>query len=170
MATFFEEKAQELYAHAKEQKCIDRVYTDMQLFKEGVGGQVPFMQMMSNDSIASSDKAKLIDALNTFFHSVTQQFFTAFVDNDLFDVIYQGVENFEWLYSKHHITITSAVPLNEQQIQRILTKVSFKMNCTIDTYDTVIDTDMIAGVKVASQEFVVDSSVKAQLQTFQQEV
>ncbi|QTU83207.1 F0F1 ATP synthase subunit delta [Carnobacteriaceae bacterium zg-C25] len=170
MGTFFEQEAQELYIRAKAHNCIDDIYADMQVFKEGVGGQLPFMQMMTNEAIVDHDKAKLIQSLLPFFKEDTQQFFTAFVEDGMYDVIYQGVEHFEWLYHEHHIKITSAIELTQQQIQRIIAKIAFKMNRVIDTYSTVIDDQIIAGIKVESHTFISDSTVTAQLKAFQQEV
>lgn len=170
MATFFQETAQNLYEVAKRKRMIEAIYTDFQTFKKGVGGQIPFSQMMTNESIAYEDKAQLIKVLNPFFKEETQKFFNAFVQDDHFDVIYQGVEYFEQLYNEHHVKITSAVVLTKEQIQRLLTKVAFKMNVTIDTYDTVVDKTVIGGVKVESSTFLVDSTVKTQLQVFKQQI
>lgn len=170
MATFFQETAINLYAAAKRNQVIETVYADFQTFKNGVGGQIPFSQMMTNESIAHEDKAKLIQALNPFFNEETQKFFNSFVQENHFDVIYQGVEYFEQLYNEHHVKITSAVELTQEQIQRLLTKIAFKMNLTIDTYDAVVDETVIGGVKVESSTFLVDSTVKTQLQVFEQQI
>lgn len=170
MATFFEQQAQELYTIAKVKNCIDTVYADFQLFKEGVGGQMTFTQMMTNEAIGEEDKKRLIDTLNTFFTPETQSFFNEFVAQKHFDVIYRGVEYFEWLYHEHHITITSAVALTKEQVDRIMTKIAFKMKRTIDTVDTKIDEHIMGGIKVESQSFIVDSTITAQLHAFQQDM
>lgn len=170
MTTFFQEAAVELYNVAKRNGRIEIVYSDFQTFKNGVGGQIPFSQMMTNESISNDDKANLIESLNAFFSEDTQRFFNTFVHDNHFDVIYQGVEYFENIYHEHHVTITSAVALSREQIQRLLTKIAFKMNVTIDTYDTVVDETVIGGVKVESSVFLVDSTVKAQLHVFEQQV
>lgn len=170
MTTFFQNEAINLYEIAKHKGIIETIFSDFQLFKNGVGGQMPFSQMMTNESISHQDKAKLIETLNPFFSEDTQQFFNAFVQEKHFDVIYHGVEYFEWLYYEHHVTVTSAVELTSDQLKRLLTKVAFKSNKTIDTYDTVIDDTVIGGVKVESSTFLVDSTVKAQLESLAQQM
>lgn len=170
MAHFFQEIAIDLYEVAKRNCTIEEIYTDFQIFKKGVGGQIPFSQIMINESIAYEDKALLIQELNPFFKEETQKFFNAFVQEDHCDVIYQGIEYFEQLYNEHHVKITSAVALTKEQIQRLLTKITLKMNVTIDTYDTVVDETVIGGIKVESNTFLVDSTVKTQLQVFEQQI
>lgn len=170
MATFYEEHAQLLYDMAKSHHVIDAVYQDVQLFKEGVGGEMPFMQMITRDSIPNSSKAMFLEEISQLFQTETRQFFDFFIREAKFEYIYRALKQFELIYKKHHLVITSAVALTNEQIERIISKASQKMKREIYTYDTIIDELIIGGVKVQSHDFIIDATVLSKLQTFKKTI
>lgn len=166
MAIAYEENAQMLYALAKEHNKLEQIFQEMQLFKDGVGGEMPFIQMMTRENVSNSRKAALITEIAQFFQEETQQFFQFFVREAQFEYIYRAVQSFERLYKAHHLMITSAIPLTENQINAIVQKVSLKMGRDMDTFEAIVDETVLGGVKIQTSDFVIDATIASSLQAF----
>jgi F-type H+-transporting ATPase subunit delta len=67
------------------------------------------------------------------------------------------------------ITITSAFVLEKAQINKIAKSLSKHFNKKVD-YSLVIDKDLIGGIIINSDEFIIDKSYKTQLETISKEM
>ncbi|MDR2821465.1 MAG: ATP synthase F1 subunit delta [Mycoplasmataceae bacterium] len=67
------------------------------------------------------------------------------------------------------ITISSAFNLEKVQINKIVKSLSKQFNKKVD-YDLVIDKDLIGGIIINSDEFIIDKSYRTQLETMSKEM
>lgn len=160
------DKIQRFYDLVKEKNTLESVYQDFQVFKDGVGGEMAYAKMMSQDTIAPAEKEALLLELIAYFSSDTQSFFKTAIRDGRYALVYRDIQQFIAIYNRHHLTITSAVALDESQIQSIIQKIGLKMNRSVDTYDTVIDSTILGGVKVQSGDFLLDATLATQLNVF----
>lgn len=166
MSIFYEEQAKLLYQSAKSQRAIERVKEDIALFKDGVGGEKMFVQMVTRDNVSNVRKAELIADITEHFHEVTKHFFSYFTAEAQYQYIFRAVQSFENIYAEHHLDIVSAVPLTDTQVEKIKKGAGNKMQREFHTTACQVDENIIAGVIVRSKDFVFDTSILTQLKEF----
>ncbi|MBF0780856.1 MULTISPECIES: ATP synthase F1 subunit delta [unclassified Granulicatella] len=169
MVNFYNERAQLLYDKSKANGVLEKVYEDLQLFKQGVGGEMPFTQMMTREYVTNSSKGALLKDIIVYFHEETKQFFQYFIDEALYSYIYRTIKQFEDIYAKHHLTIVTAVPLSKEQVERIKRAMALKKEQEFDTCENQVDERILGGVLVKSKEFIYDTTLATQLKEFKKE-
>ena len=94
------------------------------------------------------------------------RFLTILIWNERFDIIDQVDRIFDMLYCKHNnlqrVRITSAVELNDEQINRIEKSLGNKFNKKIDALYEV-NSNIIAGLVITTDRIQIDASVKNKL-------
>ncbi|MBS4749981.1 ATP synthase F1 subunit delta [Granulicatella sp. zg-ZJ] len=168
MRDVYNERVTTLYELAKSRHHLEEVYNDFQVFKDGVGGEMPFTQMMTRENITNSSKAALLQDICQYFQEETRQFIQYFIDEAQYGYIYRAIKYFEQIYAKYHVDITTAIPLTQEQIDSIVSAISKKMKMSVDTCTTIVDEDVIGGVKVKSADFVLDATLLAKLKAFKE--
>lgn len=159
----YQDQANRLYETARQHDKIESVYTDLQTFQMGVGGEVSFAQMMTHTRDQQQEKRQLILDITEEFQTETQQFFREFQD---YEYVFRGIHHFEMLYEEHRVEVTTAVALDDKQLCDIIQKVSVSRKHRIDTYAHYVDTSVIGGVCVKAKHYVIDTTLRTQLENF----
>lgn len=158
--------AETLYQNAKRHQQLDKVYTEFQQFEIGFGGRSAFLQLMLNDGIANENKQRFFEDIIRFFSDDTKQFFEQFLSKNDYVGLSRSILAFEQLYQDAHVVITAAVALTTEQVTAICTKLASVRQQAVDTYEVVIDPQVIGGVKVQMGEWSMDNTLQTQLDKF----
>lgn len=163
----YQDQAYQLYETAQQNDKIEIIYKDLQTFRQGVGGEVSFAQMMTYTRDQEQEKKQLMIDITEEFEIETQQFFRTFQD---YDYIFRSVEYFEALYEEHRVEIITAIAVDEKQLRDIIQKVSETRKHRIDTYVHRVDTSVIGGVCVQAKNYIIDTTLRTQLERFKVEM
>lgn len=170
MKNFNNVPAQELYAICRENGCIEAVFQDIQLFKMGFEDQLSYIQMMTKDTVPNTVKVKLLEEIAQFFTQETKDCINYFISENRFVQLYDTFLVFEMIYAYYHLIIYTAFEMEADVVQSIMKKASEKTNRQLDTFELLVDKQLIGGMKLVTTDYVMDMTILNQLKQFNNSV
>ena len=133
-----------------------------------------FIQLLSNPRISVSEKCQLLDEVfKDKIHPYLLSTLKILSESGDASLIPFCSTEYRECYNKEKnilvVTATTAVELNEDQKQRIINKLEKKMNKSI-ILENVVDKTCIAGIRLAYQGNMIDSSIKNRFEKLQNDL
>lgn len=150
-------------------KSIDRVEEEIFFFARLVDRQSDLQMALSNSTISSAAKAKLVtDLLSGQAHADTVTLVAQYVAHPRGRRVSQALDELSALAGARHgklvATVTTATELSKQQKSRIATALG-KIYGNEVVIDSVVSPDVIGGVKVQVGDDVIDGTISTRIQT-----
>ena len=152
---------------AEEQKALEAVKNDMELFLKTVKANPELGAVLANPIISHSKKIHILaDVFGTKVSKVSIAFFNIMVNKGRGEVLYTTSQEFIGLYDiKNHITnarVTTAAPLSAANKQKMLDDVQQAIGGTVKLTDKV-DPALIGGFVLTVGDRQVDTSIATSL-------
>ncbi len=165
--------AKALFDLALEQNIIETIYDDMQFLMK-VCKQVPeFNILMKSPIIKSDKKVKILSSiLPPSIHPVTRKFIEIVTKKNR--ETFMDCMSFEFieLYKEHHhiqtVYLTTSHEISNQIRTSLKAIISSEINSQIDLIEN-IDSELIGGFIIKTQDKVFDSSFKGRIENLKRE-
>ena len=161
-----------LYELADETKSLDEVAGDLESLKSLIAESSDLEKLLRSPVIDRDDKAKALDTIleQGGAHSLTRRFVGVVAENNRLFVLADMITAYltELSRRRGEITaeITSARPLNDDQLQQLTESLRAKLGGKI-TVEPNVDPSLIGGLVVRVGSRMIDASLKTKLQRLQ---
>lgn len=164
----------EQYAKSLVEVAIEKDFLNG--LKEDVYAILETMQISNLDNILSSlafsqdDKANLVRLLKDSSSVYVNNFLEVVIQNQreylLFDMLKTVLKEIAQETNTYDVTVTSAIPLTEEQKNRVISVVMSKFGIQTGRLIEIIDASIIGGFIISVNNQVIDTSIKRQLHDF----
>lgn len=156
---------------AIEQKNLDSVLGDMQVFSATVKDSREFELLLSNPIVKADKKIEIFKLAFEPFEKTTQEFIALITNNGREAMLGDIAEAFEAQVKEHRgivpMTITSATELDASTRDAIIAKVQSSVEGKLEVEEKV-DESLIGGFVVRMGDYRIDASVASQLNNLKQ--
>ena len=156
-----------LFMLAVEEDKLDEIYGDLLKVKDVFKENPDYAVLLNSPSLPKHERTKLINA--AFYGSIgeyTLNFLKVMCEHNKITEIYECIKVFSALRKQAENRVTakvySAVPLSDEQLERLKEKLHKKLSSEVKL-KTVIDENMLGGIKIEFEDKVIDGSVRKQL-------
>ncbi|MGY4535666.1 F-type H+-transporting ATPase subunit delta [Mucilaginibacter sp. UYNi724] len=158
---------------AGEQKALEEVKTDMELFLGTVKSSPELGAVLANPIISHSKKVHILaDVFGSKVNKVTIAFLNIMINKGRGEVLYTTAQEFIGLYDvKNQITnakVITASPLSAENKQKMLDDVQKAIGGTVKLTDKV-DPSLIGGFVLTVGDRQVDTSIASSLKRMKKE-
>ena len=154
---------QSLYNVAIQKEELTDVNNRLDLIVEILESIPEFNQLFQNDQTTTENKLKILkNVLKDKITSLELELISDILDNSNISILPEISRYFKHLVEKNssiiNMTITSAVDLSVNEVDKIKSSVESKLNKKIDA-TTEIDTNLIGGIKLRIGNTLIDNSI-----------
>lgn len=175
MAKLVEKRyAAALFDMAAETSALDMYESEVKTVLEGIKEAPDFTAVLKNSKISIEEKISLVERI--FTDKIESPIVGLMVllikkgrQNDILEVLNAFLEMVNHHRGIVKATVTSAVPLKDKQLEEIKAKLEAGTKNKIEL-ETIIDTNIIAGLIIRVGDKVVDASVKHKMQTLKKQL
>ncbi len=159
--------AKALFDICIEDNSIDKVQEDALQIVNLYNEEEDFKTIMSHPNLSSEDKFNLLKksfgdnmdkTLYGFFHVVL----TKNRETYIYDILTSFLEYVDEYKGVTVATVTTAKQLTDEQIEKIKSKLSIKLNKKVNV-DVVLDQSLIGGLVINVDGLLIDSSIKSSI-------
>lgn len=161
-----------LFEIAKEQDKVKEFSDQVKVVIEAIEEDKQFMELLSHPKVTHDKKLELIDQV--FKGKIVEELtglFTIMVNkgrqNILLDVLAEFLEMVNEDLGIIRATITSAVELNQKQLEQIKEKIQTTTQKVV-TLHTEVDASLIGGMIIRVGDNIVDASISGRIQELQE--
>lgn len=163
--------AKALLELALEQKNLDSVVGDMEVFSATVQSSKDFELLLSSPVVKADKKIEIFQKAFEAFEKTTHEFLTLITNSKREAILGDIALAFQDLVKEHRgivpVTITSAVALDAGTKDAIIAKVQASVEGTLEVEEKV-DESLIGGFVVRMGDYRIDASVASQLNNLKQ--
>lgn len=156
-----------LFGYAQDNKVLDNVYDEMLELKKAVLANPQIISVLSDPILSSKDKKSVLTAVEKGFSEEVQGFLNLLLEYnrfaDLVDIIDQFVAFYDDEKKIASGTATTAVKLDDDQLQRLGDSFAKKYNLNAVRLENKVDPSILGGVVLQVKDRVIDGSVKTKL-------
>lgn len=161
------EYAEALFALAAEEGISEEILSDLHLVREAFSAEPEYTQLLSTPAIPVSERLSAIEeAFGSRVHEYCVYFLKLLCEKGRMHLLFDCIGEFEKIYlalkGRSTAHITSAVPLTEEQKQRLLEKLEKVTNKKIDPVYSV-DPALVGGICVETDGTLYDGTLKRRL-------
>lgn len=156
-----------LFDIAKEKEAIEDFEKQVQMILSTIQEEPEFVQLLEHPHILQEEKIKVVETI--FMGRVYEELVGLLVlilrknrQMLMLDILNKFLRLVEAYRGQVKVTVTSAIPLSEQQLAQIKTNLEKNTEQTIEL-ETMIDESIIGGLIVHIGDKVVDGSIKGKL-------
>ena len=155
--------AKSLIDLAEEQKSLEAIKNDMDLFNKTLKANPQLQAVLRNPIVAHDKKIKILDGVFTGkVSNATVSFFKIMINKSRGEILYPTAKEFINLYDikKKIITasVVSAAPLSEANKKEIIAELNKTVDGTI-VLKTKVDPDLIGGFVLTVGDMQIDTSL-----------
>ena len=166
--------AKSLLELAQEQKILDEVYADMQLFSAVAEQNRVFAIMLRNPIITHDKKRNILHALfEKRMNKLTLLSFDLITKKNRENILEQVAKEFQFQYHNlkglQHAEISTTIELDEKLRKRFNDLVEEISGKTSDLSE-VVDEDLVGGFVLKVGDYRLDQSIRTQLQNIKKEL
>ncbi|MFB9842341.1 ATP synthase F1 subunit delta [Mucilaginibacter ginsenosidivorans] len=159
--------AKSLIDLAEEEKALEAIRSDMELFTHTLKANSQLQAVLANPIIAHDKKIKILEAIFAGKVSkVTDSFFKIMINKSRAQVLYATAKEFINQYNviKNIVRayVTSATPLSEENKKQIIAELKASTGGTIELH-TKVDHNLIGGFVLKVGDLQVDTSLLTSL-------
>ena len=163
-------EASHFYAKAKYEGHLDQVTNEIQAILDGIQNTSTFRQLMHLEHVSYDKKLAVLESTFGHLSSETQEYLATFPSEDGSMNIVEALEAFLELYNANKLEIVSAIPLTDEQIERIAIAFQNKTEKEYDSWVNTVDPSIIGGVQLKTKEFLLDGTISNKLKQFKEKV
>ena len=156
-----------LFDYAEDMDALETVHADLQELAQAVSDYPQILQAFSDPIFNSAEKAKSLSVIEQGLTKEVQNFLNLLLDYDHFLELPEIIKCFNDLYNQSQKIETgvavSAVPLDQEQLQKLGAGYAQKYNLQKVILTNVVDQNIIGGVILKVGDCVIDGSVKNKL-------
>ena len=151
--------ASHFYGQVKYDGTLKTVTEELQEVLDGIQNTARFRQLMHLEQVSVEEKMSLLkEAVSTYLHP------------DKSAYLIEAIEAFLDIYSANRLEMISAVPLTEEQINRIAEAFQKKTRKEYDSFVNTVDPSVIGGVKLKTKEYLLDGTLLYKLEQFKKKI
>lgn len=152
---------------ATEQKALDAVHEDMELFVHTIKANPQLNAVLANPIIYHDKKVKILDGVfGDKMSKVTISFFNLMVNKSRAEIIYPAalefINQFDVVNNITTATVVSATELSEENKQTIIAEIKAETKGTVKLI-TRVDPDLIGGFVLTVGDRQIDTSISNSL-------
>ena len=169
MADVVKEYSNAVFLLCEEENITDSVLDEIKDLQKIFDANPDYIKLMSAPNIKKEERAALLDsAFSGRINIYLLNFMKIMIERGYFGYIKECFSEFINLYNKKNnievITAVTPVALSETQRQKLIDSLSAKLNKKIELIEK-IDDSLIGGVRLEMQGKLIDSSIKARLES-----
>lgn len=156
-----------LFMLAVEKNKCDEFYDDLITIRTAFNANPEYAVLLSSPGVPKRERTALIDtAFGGRVDEDIVNFLKVLCEHNKVTEVFDCIKVFSELkkQSENQITahVTSAIPLEEEQISRLKEQLTKKLGSNV-RIKTAIDKHIIGGVKIEFEDKIIDGSIKRQL-------
>lgn len=154
---------------AKEGKLsYEKIEADLGIIKKTLSQSKDLKQFMTNPRISQEDKKDILSQVfSNEIDPLVLNFLKILVDKNRFELVNEIVNSYkdelDTVQNISRVKVTSAVPLNPEEEQRLKEKLENKLSKSV-VLEKTIDESIIAGLVIKISDNVIDMSLKHKLE------
>lgn len=156
-----------LYELAVSEQASDEICEEAEAVRKILRENPDYIRLLSEPSIHKADRLKLLDeAFGEQIHPYLLNFLKLLTERGIMNEYSSCCRTMRRLYNKDHgiaeAIVTSAVPLSEEQAEKLLTKLSEKSGKKVQLVQKV-NPDVLGGIRVEIDGELLDGTVQTRL-------
>ncbi len=161
-----------LYLSTKDKDIVTEIFDQLSEIQKIALSDYKFMNFLKSPQVAESDKKEFVASVfGSRVHPMIIQLFIVLIEKNRFEHFLEIIDEFnrkvEAVRGIGRATVISAKELTEAEKQKLIEKLSKKMNLKIQI-ETEIDPNMIGGVIVLTHNQIIDGSIRYGLDMIEQ--
>ena len=158
---------------AEEQKVLEEIRKDMELFSQTLKANYQLQAVLANPIVGHAKKIRILEAIfGDKINKVTDSFFKIMVNKSRAEVLYATSKEFINQYNliKHiqRAYVVSATPLSEENKKKIIAELKAATGGDIELH-TKVDESLIGGFVLTIGDRQVDTSLSSSLKRLKQD-
>ena len=163
-------EASHFYAKAKYEGHLEQVTREIHAILAGIQNTSTFRQMMHLEHVSYDKKLSVLESAFGHLSKETQEYLATFPSEDGSMNVVEALEAFLDIYNANKLEIISAIPLTEEQIDRIAIAFQNKTNKEFDSWVNSVDPSVIGGVQLKTKEFLLDGTIANKLKQYKETI
>lgn len=165
--------AKALFDFASERGQVDTVHKDLQTVRDTLCKNRELQVVLDSPVIVPSKKRAIFaNIFKESLHEVSFSFLEVIILKKREPMVAAICDEYTKLYNEHHhikaVTLTSAMPLSDEIVNRISALLAEKTQYTIQIKQ-VVNPNIIGGIMVQMDDYFYDASVSTKLNKLRQE-
>ena len=144
----------------------DSIFSDLSQIKQ-VAEETDLPSFLAQVAVDESDKEKTVRFFQDSVSPLVQNFIEVLLYNHrsnlFYDVIVDCLNRLEKETNRFEVTILSALPLTDEQKERLIPLIEKKMSLKVRSIKEKIDDSLIGGFVIFANHKTIDVSIKQQL-------
>ena len=158
--------AQAIFELAREQDQLDQWAEDLELVDQALQDE-EFKAFLKHAEVPAEAKVRAISTVLSAVHPLVQNLVNILITGGLVDLLPQLYEAYQALLDDHlgrqRVEVTSAIPLEDQELQRITNFLSGLINREV-VVTTVVDESILGGIVISMGDRLLDGSARSRLE------
>lgn len=160
--------ASQFYNHMKIEGKLFVVTEEMKQLMAGICNKGVFQQLIDLEHVSyTKKKAVLFDCIHSLSDD-SKNYITPYLSEAGLPHLVEAVEAFLDIYESSKVEIVTAIPLTDEQTERIAEAFQRKTKRDYDSWINTVDPMVIGGVLIKTKEHMLDGTVAKKLKTFKQ--
>ena len=160
--------AKALFLSAKEHNILEEVHQNLDLIKNTLKANQDFLEVINNPVVKESKKITIFQGIfGESINQLTLDFLILLVNKNRETSLLDIIRIFAKLYYEETntkiVVVSTKVPINKETEQSLENIIKEKFNAKAEI-ESIIDHNMIGGIKVRVDNLLLDLSVRNQLQ------
>ncbi len=161
-----------LYLSTKDKNIVTEIFEQLSEIQKIAQRDKKFLDFLKSPLVAESDKKEFVSSVfGSRVHPMIVQLFLVLIEKNRFEHFLEIIDEFDRKVEADRgigrATVISAKELTEAEKQKLIEKLSKKMNLKIQI-ETEIDPNMIGGVIVLTHNQIIDGSIRHGLDMIEQ--
>ncbi|WP_165003648.1 MULTISPECIES: ATP synthase F1 subunit delta [unclassified Enterococcus] len=163
-----------LFELAIDSNQAEKVYQELLSLRQ-IYTEVPGLgSMLSDVRLEPHEKRLIMDKLVSGYEGVVRNFLEVVYNYNRMDDLLFMIDEYEHRYNEHKGlllgSVRTAVPLSEEQLQKLEKNVAKTMDYQTVELDQIVDSSIIGGAIVEADHRVIDGSIRTQLENMRNQL
>ena len=163
-------EASHFYANAKFDGNLNQVTKEIEAILSGIQNTATFRQMMHLEHVLYEEKLALLQSTVGELSKETQDYLDLYLTEGKSIDIVEALEAFLDIYNANKLEIVTAIPLTENQVERIAKAFQNKTGKEFDSWVNTVDASVIGGVQLRTKEYLLDGTLLSKLKQFKENI
>lgn len=166
--------AKAFYEDARESGQVDVVFDNIMDVRQILQNNPDLGEFFDNKAIENASKEQVIHDFLQNFAELTKNFIHTIYNYHMMSELNHIVNEFEKIYDYHNRTVVAkvitAVPLTENQKQRLADTFAKKMKAKKVIFNEVVEPEILGGVIIETENRVIDGSVRFNFEKLKKQI
>lgn len=162
--------ANHFYNQVKLNNELEHTIRDVKQILNGIRNKDTFRQLLQLEHVALADKKQMLGTVLEDISDTTKDYVAPYLTPEGLGYLVAALESFLSICNSAKLEIVTAVPLTQEQIDRIAHAFQKRTQKEYDTWINVVDESVIGGVLLRTKNYMLDNTIKAKLVQFNKEM